>query len=300
MYRRQAVKNTTCLAGLGLIGLVSLQVACGGPAPSSAPGTAEPVPARAVVERDGVRVTLTIDRQRVEVGGRVNARVEVVNFQPGIVFWQGGGCDLKGAFHLTGPDQGPEARGRAWPGDLGILKSVSLFGGLGGFVPPEALVQGRPMLSCPADLRVNELASAETVSAEAIWTTSHVNGLPAVPGPYVVSVSFPFLARQNAGPFPGDPLADRRPIDVQLPFVVEGSPVVAISQGQAIDAALGHGPFAAWLTDVPRARWNEGRMDYANGAWVFTLRVGGPEERAIVTIDATSGAVRDFQVLQGP
>lgn len=289
-----------CLGVLGPIVLLAL-ASCGGPAPSRLPASAgEPVPTAAVAERDGVRVTLTIDRQRVEVGGRVNARVEVTNFQPGTVFWQGGGCDLKGAFQLTGPDQGPQEPGRAWPGEPGILKAVSLFGGLGGFVPPEALVQGGPMLTCPADLRVNELAFGQTVSAEAIWPTSHVNGLPAVPGPYVVSVSFPFLARLAAGPFLGDPMDDRRPIDVQLPFAIEGSRVVAISQGQAIDAALGHGPFAAWLANVPRTRWNEGRMDYANGAWVFTLRVGAPDERAIVTIDGPTGAVRDFRVVPGP
>jgi hypothetical protein len=301
MYRHPTMTAVSRAGALGLVVLATLAAGCAGPAPSIPPSsTDEPAPARAVAERDGVRVILAIDRQRVDVGGLVRAKIEVVNFQPGTVFWQGGGCDLQAAFRLSGPEQAPQDPGRDWPGEHGILKQVSVSEGLGGFVPPKALARGAALLTCPADLRVNELRSGVTVIANAIWPTTHVNGLPAAPGPYVVSASFPFLARMAAGPFLGDPLDDRRPIDVQLPFAIDGAPVVAISPGQAMDAVLRHAPFTAWLANVPRTRWYGGEVEYGIGVWVFTLRVGMPDERAIVTVDATSGAVRDFRVAIGP
>jgi hypothetical protein len=299
--RRQAAMARPSLTdsarALAAIAVVSSLVAACAAAPT-ATTTAQPSPMAFIAERDGVRVVLALDHARLTPGQPLRAKVQVTNYEPGSVFWQGGGCDLLEALSVVGPPAPELDPGRAWPGEAGVLKSVTVSTEMLGFLPPQALERPEVAFGCPADLRVNELQSGETTEAVAVWPATSELGVPVPGGRYTIKASFPFLARLATGEFKGDPLDDRNPIVVQTAIDVD-PPSQTASPYVATDAILADPRFAAWLATVPRQRWTSSQLRYGGGMWTLTLNLDAPAERGIVMVDATTGAVSELRVLPG-
>src|SRR5262245_26060435 len=192
-----------------VLALTFAVVGCSAPSPAPSGGSGGPSadapPADPVVATgtsDGVGVTLIVDRARVAAGGDVTATVSVRNLAPGVVTWQGGGCELQGDFTVTPTAVMPAAPiGRVWDGDKNVIKQLSLPDAysLRGPVPPQ-FGHVDVAFGCTSDLRFNELKPGEETQATITWVASTVAGSPAPAGDYVVAVSFPFVGRDIPNP----------------------------------------------------------------------------------------------------
>jgi hypothetical protein len=281
-----------------------LVAACGSPAlspepsPDGSPGAgATMAPVVATAARDGVTVTLVLDREAVGAGETIGAWVEVRNTLPGVVLWQGGGCDLLNGFGLQGPELPDPPVGQEWPGTAGLAKWSATASGLRhtSFLP-DTMPPEQDDLACPADLRVNELPFGEPATAQAEWRGRTSDTAPAPAGEYLVTFSFPFLVRSLDGSFEGDPLDDRRPIEIQATFTVTGDAAPVIGQVEAIDAALADERVAAWLETLPQERLTGAYARLTGDVWRFEIGVMMPDGQAVIDLDAASGAVRKVQL----
>ena len=113
--------------------------ACSGP-PGATDDPQPAEPAQAVATGNGVGVTLSVDRTLVPAGGDVVAAVTVRNAAPGVVTWQGGGCELQGQFTVTPLlTNGAAPIGHVWDGDKNVIKQLALPDAyaIRGPVPPD-------------------------------------------------------------------------------------------------------------------------------------------------------------------
>src|SRR5688500_17196371 len=119
--------------------------------------------------RDGVAVTLALDRGRLPAGDRTWALVIVENRSPVDVIYRGGGCDFLAdvGIEVAAPVAG--AAGRQWDGAAGDFKRLA--GGapeatrLGAFL--EASFVDSESAVCTMDLGVNELAAGQRLEMRA-------------------------------------------------------------------------------------------------------------------------------------
>ena len=285
---------------LALLATALVVAGCAAPAPvpsggSGAPSSAEPPPAEPVVATgtsDGVGVTLVVDRARVAAGGDVTANVSVRNLEPGVVTWQGGGCDLQGQFTVTPTALLPAApAGRVWDGDRDVIQQLALPDAyaIRSPVPPQ-LAHVDVAFGCTSDLRINELKPGEQAQASAVWVASTMAGSPVPAGDYVVAVSFPFIGRDLADPLKNfDITTSVKPITAQIVVSVEDHPAVAPAS-LAMDAILGDPALAAWQTRHPRERWSSTAIRYVDGAWVVRIRYE-PDRMLSARQDPATGAV---------
>jgi hypothetical protein len=278
-----------------------------GPAsPSSAPSASPPVdgaPVSRSTEDQGVVLGLQLSTDRVRAGDGVQLIVTATNDGAGIVFWQGGGCDLLQDVALEGPPGQVVEPGDPPPGDdpdavAGLVRWSALSGTSPStmpFVPPN-LPPGQPF-ACTSDLRINELRPGETARVAAVWHGRTGDGTPAPAGLYHVKLTFPFLARQAAGPFKGDAFADQRPITLDAGFEVVGGSWTGLTSAQAIDKALADARVRTWIADaLPKTRVGGARIQLTDqGAWRFEIDRMTPDgmnaEVATIEVDPTTGAV---------
>jgi hypothetical protein len=275
---------------------VLLVIGCAAPGPSAAPSSladppAEPIEAPA--QRDGVAVTLLVDRGRVANGGDVTATVSIRNVAPGVMVWRGGGCELEGQFAITPPDHaiGAPPIGHAWDGDKNAIKQLALADAYTIRTPlPPRFAHVDIPFGCPANLAYHELQPAEEVRATVVWVASTVAGSPIPAGDYVLSVAVPFVGRDIPDPIAGgEPDPAPLPIVAALVVSVEGDPGVP-SPSEAMDAILGDPAFTAWLPNHARRTWNSVAFRYVDGAWTLQLRYE-PGRMMSVRRDPGTGAV---------
>jgi hypothetical protein len=256
--------------------LAALAVAaCGAPASSndgsSGPG-AEPVQADAA--RDGVSVTLAVDRDRVAAGGDMTATVWVRNNGVNAVTWQGGGCELQGQFSVT-PDKPLPAPpiGHVWDGDKNLLKQFALPDAYAARwpLPPEFAHRDDVAFGCTADLGYNQLQAGEETHATVVWVAATVGGSPLPAGDYLVAVDFPFVGREIGDPLLGKGIGDVKPISARLTVTVEDHPEMPPAI-DAMDAILADPAFTAWLRDHASRTWNSTAIRWLDGAWVVQIR----------------------------
>lgn len=285
-------------------------------APTASPGSAAPspldrIPVSNAIQRDGVTLTIQIDAGRVAAGDEIRLIVTATNTEPGIVMWQGGGCDLLGNLALTGPEipavpVGDPPPGNDAAGVTGLIRWAALAGTGSGhtmFVPPN--MPPGANFGCTADLRINELKPGETERVEAIWHGTTADGIPAPAGSYSVKVTFPYLDRMAAGPFEGDPFADAKPIAVEVPYEVVGAPWAGISAADAVDKALADGRVQAWIGGgLQRTQVGGASIQLRDGAvWRFEIAVmdatGEQAGTAVVEVDPMSGAVARVELPPG-
>jgi hypothetical protein len=187
-----------------------------------------------------------------------------------------------------------------WPGDQSVLKDVLTPEPLSAdrrrtFVAEERVDSG--IEGCYLVGATEELPVGVAVRHRAAWDTNDYMGMPPVPGPYAVDVTFSF----TRGSDPELRGADQV-VSVTLPLGVEGEEIDWVSPGEAIDALLSDERFVDLLAGAPRDRWVSQGMAFEDDRWVATLDIGtsaadqDPDRRLVGVVDARSGAVIDVRL----
>jgi hypothetical protein len=286
-----------------LIAVLAL-AACATPPPASpSPDASEPGEVRQglgiEVVRDGVRMTLQLDRAPLAALERSWALVRIENRSNDTILWQGGGCDFPASIEgrLAAPIA--PAPGRDWPGLAGQFKSIVAGGAfetdLFGYTP-EAFVD-QPSFGCTADLRINELGVGERLELRAAWD-GLVGGVPSPGGPITIVARFPYMGPKGAvaDPFMGE----LRPIEALLATSIAPFDGRFLSAGEAVDAALADARFFSWVEGAPMAEWQGVNLEYRLGRYAIRLErlENGAQLVGEAVVDARSGAV--LSVTIGP
>lgn len=270
--------------------------------PSPAP--AEPITAS--VEEEGIRLTITLDRDRVEFGRRVLATATIENIGSGSVFWgHSGSC-----VHPVSPQVRPDdpvglPYGRDdWTGDDGILKRVTVDAQLSEADPvyhllPEEWLDFEGMFGCTADFVISELPAGDRLVQRSGWDALGYYDMPPSPGAYTLDATFNFLSR---GTRPStDDAIDEFSVALSLPLLVEVPEIDYITAGEAFDVLLSDEEYRTHLADAPRERWLQSDITFVGGQWeaALYLSVSDPDEPVealVARVDARSGAVLDVRL----
>lgn len=264
--------------------------ACGADAPTPTPPT-QPGPT-ATATRDGLVVTLTLDRAPLTAGVRSWVRVTVANTAGAIRHYQGGGCEFLAAISIeTAAPVAPD-RGRDWDGAAGALKQLLLPNAdpdATGYYIDERFVDQAGGVACPANLGLNEVKPGEVRQMRAAWS-GEVQGVVGVAGPARVTASFPYLGLPDGGEMLGRP---PQPIQVAVDVDVVDGGVRFLSPGQAIDAALANPGFAAWLAAAPQGSWQGVSLEQRGRSIdvILTATADGGVFSGVATVDRATGAV---------
>ena len=262
-----------------------------------------------MAEAAGLRLTAELDRLEVEPGGDVTVQLSLHNTRPSDVVFEEP-CDTQ-AMIVEVPNP-VEPIGRQWDGIAGAFKAYALDESQGTPIessirtPLRTIAKGLPCHAATHQVGVATLAtiaSGETYETTLRWSAAYVRDLPAGPGevPFSIEVRYDFVEAGN-GMFRAETIALGGTITI-LP----GGPA-PISAGQAIDAALADGAFAAWLAKQPRDTWENANLFLQGGAmgaaigpypgvpyWDVEL-YRAPRNWAVVLVDAATGDIlkRDF------
>ena len=268
--------------------------------PSAPP--AEPITAS--VEQDGIRLTITLDRDRTVYGQRVLATATVENIGADTVYWGHSGTCVHPAGVQARPDDPVRVRpGRDdWPGDEGVLKLVTVDERLAdtdpsyGFTPQEWLDR-EGNFGCTTDLVVSELPAGGSLVQVRGWDTLGHYSMPPSPGGYTVDATFAFMSRGEE-PSPVD-ATDRFSVTVSVPLVVDGPEIDLLSPGEAVDALLSDQRFRTLLADAPRDLWVQQDLTFVDSRWELVLYLSAsdtevePVDALVGIVDARSGVVLD-------
>jgi hypothetical protein len=187
-----------------------------------------------------------------------------------------------------------------WPGDEGILKSLSADKRLldadpaFGFLPEEWLDSDLNH-ACTTDLVTSELPAGESLVQRRGWDTLGSYGMPPAPGSYTVQAAFSYMSR--GAPPAGDEAIDAFSVDVTVAVEVVGPKIDYVSPGEAVDALLSDESFRSHLADAPRELWNGRELRFVDNTWELVLfltasdRDVEPVEAIVATVDARSGVV---------
>jgi hypothetical protein len=268
---------------VGLALTAGLLVACG----ADAEATASPSVPSGGATRDGVVVTISLDRSPLTSGEPSTAVVTVENQSRQTRIWQGGRCNLPAAVWVDTAADVSAPVGRDWPGAAGHFKDLVLpepVPGRRGTFVVAPIVDASTAL-CPASRGVNQLAPGRRLELQATWA-GEVNGVAAPAGPAVVTASFAYL---GSGPV-HDPSPVDEAIQARVSVEVAGSRARLLGPGEAIDAALSAPPFAAWVAGAGAVpTWQGAELQSVDGGYVVILTVRNRDGRA--TVDRRSGAV---------
>jgi hypothetical protein len=277
------------LRWVGLVLAAGLLLACEADVPETE-SPSGPTPDGPVGEatRDGITVTVSLDRAVLTATEPAFAVVTVENRSPEPRFWQGGRCNLPASVWIDSAANVTAPVGHDWPGTAGQLKDLVLPASQPGrraaFVA-EGPVGPAGDVPCPGSRGVNRLPPGQRLEIRASWA-GEVNAVAAPPGPAVVTASFSYL-----GPGPHhDPSGVADAIQARVTIAIVPSPLRLLAPGEAIDAALADRAFAAWLaTAGGQATWEGAELQQLDRAYVLVLQTRSQEGRA--TVDRRSGTV---------
>lgn len=275
-------RRLLALVALAVVG--STVAGClGGAGPTtSAAAPSAPEPAAAFVSKEGLVLSVELDRWQVEPGGSVVARVTLRNDRPDPVEYMSSGCHpVTWTVKLRLP---LDPLGREWPGIAGEFKTYALAQGLGpGGMPAAKPIDTGPRLPV-CDLAPDQtfLQAGGTAEWTLTWPAELVAGVPALSGaaPFRISMSYdPDRAVADARGIGILPLRFQTWQEIAIDGVldVRGDVPPPLSAGQAIDVVLGDARFGAWLAQSPRATWA--------GANIFLQ--SAPENNGIVPAGPT-------------
>jgi hypothetical protein len=272
-------------------------------------GVAEPSPTPramlpATVEAEGIRLTLAIDRGTTSFRQRVTATVTIENIGVDSVFWGHSGTCVFPASIIVYPEVRERLRhGRTdWPGDVGILKSVTVDERLSTVdlthaFSPEGWLDFEGNMGCTSDLRISELPAGGTLVQLLEWDAYGYYGMPAEPGVHTLEATFSFMSRGM--PPTGDEEVDSFSVRAGLALTVEGADVEYVHPGEAVDALLEDSAYRGLLADAPRGLWIESDLDFIDDRWEAVLYLSASDTevepvRALVgVVDARTGEVLD-------
>ena len=281
------------------------------PPPSLAPG-ADPtpipqppvdLPLQASVERNGIRLTLELDRNPMPAGAPTVITTTIENLGPDPLAWSTDGCEVALWPHGTMPDRrwrlGLEwadptaAEYKSW-----TLDRIRSSGGEVsiGFVPERLADQVDAGTFGCGDIAIGEqLAPGASSSDRLVWdgVADRVRSSPPS-GPVLLTATFGRFWRGAVEP----PEVTAEPIELDLPAWIEGGqPAPAVHPGEAIDAALREPRLLDLVSrrDLGNATEPLLRLDPDAGAWQVGLLDHGDAPRIhYVVVDATSGAITDW------
>lgn len=244
----------------------------------------------ATTERDGVRVTVVLERAPLEVGLPSKVTVTIRNVGTRAVRWLTDGCGSPvHAYALLVGDNW--IGGAAQTGIRAEFKVFALepFGHSGrspltvGF---EDLDSRIPDGAGCADIGMGfELAAGKSLARHLEWTGGTVI---APDGPIQIVASFPFNGHV------GEDVDERyEPIAVHLAsWLVSGYEPPFMPPGPAIDAALADPTFSTWLEEAPSSTWTNTHRGFSPDRWTIGLfRDPADGFYGEVTLDAKTGAV---------
>lgn len=280
------------------------------PSPGVEPVPPEgPLALSASAERDGVRITITLDRDPVPAGEPTWVTTELTNIGADDLIYAGDGCGPR--IHVGGsmPDIGWRP-GLEWPGKAGDYKEWGidrrdLTDGVIhiGFVPAGFVEQGLEAgeYGCADLMNVKRLAPGATAKNRERWSGLTMRTYAPPPtGLVTIQGTFHFYWREAEGER-DPPRAFERRITVDLDawvIGVEEPPIV--HPAEAIDIALADPEFSAWLLRRPFRNGADFVVKYDSRArtWHVGLLSYYPRERTrAAVIDAVTG---ELIALVGP
>jgi len=266
-----------------------------------------PEPVTATAEDQGIRVTITLDRDHAEYGERVYADVTVENIGDDVVHWgHSGSCPYPATVIAYQHPPEPLEYGRNdWSGDDQVLKSVAVserHAGGYGFIPEDHLEIGAE-IGCTSDFVADELAPGEALTYDAAWDGAAAHNMPARPAAHRVEATFSYLSRGE--PPPVDAPADTLTVTAAVSFTVRGVDIDWVTPGEAIDILLEDAAFQALLDDAPRGRWTSQELAFDGGEWVFSLYLTETDreseivEAIVARLSAQTGVINSVELVQG-
>jgi hypothetical protein len=250
------------------------------------------LPAAAVADRDGVRVTLAIDGLPLEVGRSHEALVTVENLGADDAVYAANDCGL--AVEASYQPQGDWNRvGIPQVGFAAAFKELALRGdqasgnGPRSHLTPELFV-GVESWGCRNVRLVRHLEPGATLVERFEW-----DAWPGTPtGPVEVTARFGFIGREGAANLAAD-----QAIEARLATIITGGAGGRLGPVGAVDAALVDGPFSGFLAASPPNAWSTTILapDQNGRVWRVGLSVANgpiaPRSYGEVTVDARTGGI---------
>jgi hypothetical protein len=260
---------------------VTLFSGCGSEQPSNVVPEASPSPVTAT--RDGLVVTLSVDRSTLPAAARTWVSVSVVNTSSEVRLWRGGGCNILADVSISTATGVTPEHGRNLGGPAGTFKDLAApsapESNVGWFT--EERFVDKTNFGCPANLAINQIGAGQRLEVRAAWD-GEIQDAVAPPGPARIVASFPYLGRAGK-------LDSPEPIEAMTMVDVMDRGVRLLSRGQAADAALSNPDFDAWVTSNNIAAWSGVEVESHAHVYVFVVKLATLEGRA--TVDRQTGAV---------
>ena len=264
-----------------------------------------PPPGEAVtesLEEGGIRLTVTLDRDRTVFGQRVMATTTVENIGSDSLYWgHSSTCAFPASIQVRPDRPVPIEYGREdWPGDEGTLKMLTLHPLEADADPvfsflPEPWLDSDLTHGCTTDFVISEVLPGESLVQRRGWDTLGHFRMPPAPGGYTVEAAFQYMARGERPSFEED--IDAFSVEVSLAITVDGPEIDYVSPGEAIDAMFSDERFGSFLADAPPEVRNGRNLHYTGGVWELAIFVTESEseveatEAIVATVDARSGVV---------
>jgi hypothetical protein len=248
----------------------------------------------AVVERDGIRVSLAVDRLPLQVGRAHEAIVTVENLGADDAIYAANDCGLavEASYRPVGDWNGvgiPQMGFAAAFKELALRGDQASGNGPRSHLTPELFV-GVESWGCRDVRLVRHLEPGAALVERFEWDAWP--GTPA--GPVDVRAAFGFIRREREADLAGD-----RVIEAVLPTTIVGGSGGRLGPVAAVDAALIDGPFSAFLASSPPNAWSTTILvpDRNGRVWRVGLSVANgpvaPRAYGEVTVDALTGVIVD-------
>lgn len=283
-------RSAARVAGRTLAVLFAIQ-GCGDPLPAPSADVSATVSAT----RDGVVITLAIERASLGTGQVMRARVQVRSVTTEPVLWWGGSCRLDGALTVRPDGRQEPDQGLAWAGEAGRLKALLLSGSMvpappGRSIDTDAPAEVGDAVACRADRGFNVLEPGGNLESEVAWPAVDLLSAPLPPGMYQVRATFPWIGPESAvDPALIDLTRDTVPLVAETPLSLAGKGL-DLPAGQAVDRLLADLDLARWLAAHPERTWRATSLRWTGDAWLFELRTGlGSDAR--LSVHGRSGRV---------
>lgn len=269
------------------------------PAPTIPPGLVT----TALVEHDGVRVTIELERNPMPAGEPTWVKTTVTNVGRDDLTWFHDGCAIAVGVNGQMKDAGYRAGAslqapfQTWKGYLLDVRTIRDGDVWIGFTPERFI--GKGSFAC-SDVGIGDrVRPGASISRRAQWNgLGYLYGPPPPTGMVDLVGSFSYYWRESTGE-PDD--ITKQVIDVPLRTWVLGGSDVLLDPGEAVDAALADPRLPGVLARLELRNANEPylRYDVVTSTYAIGVLVDGnppqiPSTLHTAIVDAHTGDVLDF------
>ncbi|MBA2718795.1 MAG: hypothetical protein H0U52_06075 [Chloroflexi bacterium] len=274
------------------------------PVPTPTPEPTLPAAAlqrSATLERDGIRITMELGRNPLPAGEATWVTTKLTNLGPGPLVWAAD-CQVPLWVFGTMPGTGwryggaqavPDLEFKSWALDRIINPDVA--GLQMGFLPEGLRRQGIELgeFGCGDVFQGRRLAAGKSIVGRARWGGGAMFVAAPLPqGRLRLRTAFDTWWRGADDNVRGEPLV----LEMDA-WVAGAARPVRIDPGEAVDIALAHPEFRAWLLSRPHRNGADTvvKFDPAKHVWRVGLTSYNPTIRTrVAVIDADSGAILDI------